>query len=103
MPILSRRVDQNRGAAQTQQAANIKARQFSGIQTQDNVGRQRIQYELADHKREFGFRDANIIDEGLGTSGDGIGRLGVQVPLEVVCKGKVGLVLSIKVSGLSRN
>ena len=51
----------------------IYLRQSPEIQTQDNVGRQPIQYELADHAREFRFRDANIINEGLGTSGDGIG------------------------------
>lgn len=84
-------------------AAYVYVRQSSEFQVQNNVGRQRLQYALADHARELGFRDITVIDDDLGISGDGVYRPGFEALLEAVCKGKVGLVLSIEASRLSRN
>ena len=51
----------------------------------------------------FGVRDITIIDDDLGISGAGVHRPGFDALLEAVCKGRVGLVLSIEASRLSRN
>ena len=90
-------------AAHMERAAYVYVRQSSEIQVQNNVERQRLQYALSDHARELGFRDITVIDDDLGISGDGVYRPGFEALLEAVCKGKVGLVLSIEASRLSRN
>jgi len=89
--------------AHMERAAYVYVRQSSEFQVQNNVERQRLQYALADHARELGFRDITVIDDDLGISGDGVYRPGFEALLEAVCKGKVGLVLSIEASRLSRN
>ena len=90
-------------AAHMERAAYVYVRQSSEFQVRNNVERQRLQYALADHARELGFRDITVIDDDLGISGDGVYRPGFEALLEAVCKGKVGLVLSIEASRLSRN
>ena len=90
-------------AAHMERAACVYVRQSSEFQVQNNVERQRLQYALADHARELGFRDITVIDDDLGISGDGVYRPGFEALLEAVCKGQVGLVLSIEASRLSRN
>ncbi len=90
-------------AAHMERAAYVYVRQSSEFQVKNNVERQRLQYALADHARELGFRDITVIDDDLGISGDGVYRPGFEALLEAVCKGKVGLVLSIEASRLSRN
>ena len=90
-------------AAHRERAAYVYVRQSSEFQVKNNVERQRLQYALADHARELGFRDITVIDDDLGISGDGVYRPGFEALLEAVCKGKVGLVLSIEASRLSRN
>ncbi len=90
-------------AAHMERAAYVYVRQSSEFQVRNNVERQRLQYALADHARELGFRDITVIDDDLGISGDGVHRPGFESLLEAVCKGKVGLVLSIEASRLSRN
>ena len=90
-------------AAHRERGAYVYVRQSSEFQVKNNVERQRLQYALADHARELGFRDITVIDDDLGISGDGVYRPGFEALLEAVCKGKVGLVLSIEASRLSRN
>ena len=90
-------------AAHTERAAYVYVRQSSEFQVRNNVERQRLQYTLADHARELGFRDITVIDDDLGITGDGVHRPGFETMLEAVCKGKVGLVLSIEASRLARN
>ena len=58
---------------------------------------------MSDHAKELGFHDIEVIDEDLGISGAGVHRPGFDALLEAVCKGRVGLVLSIEASRLSRN
>ena len=86
-----------------QRAAYVYVRQSSEYQVQNHVERQRLQYDLADHAKGLGFQDIEIIDDDLGISSDGIHRPGFEALLEAVCKGRVGLVLSIEASRLSRN
>ena len=90
-------------AAHMERAAYVCVRQPSEIQVRNNVGRQRLRYALPDHAREPGFRGITVIDDDPGISGDGVHRPGFASPLEAVRKGKVGPVLSIEASGLSRN
>ena len=68
-----------------------------------HVERQRLQYALADHARQLGFRDVEVIDEDQGTSGDGVLRTGFDRLVSAVCRGEVGLVLSLEASRLARN
>ena len=90
-------------AAHLERAAYVYIRQSSAVQVQTHVERQRLQYALSDHARELGFRAIEVIDEDLGISGAGVRRPGFDALLEAVCKGRVGLVLSIEASRLSRN
>ena len=90
-------------AAHLERAAYIYIRQSSESQVQNHVERQRLQYALADHAKGLGFRDITVIDDDLGISGAGVHRPGFDALLEAVCKGRVGLVLSIEASRLSRN
>jgi len=90
-------------AAHRERAAYVYVRQSSETQVRNNVERQRLQYELERHARDLGFRDVTVIDDDLGLSGDGVFRPGFEALLEAVCKGEVGLVLSIEASRLSRN
>ena len=90
-------------AAHLDRAAYVYIRQSSEFQVQNHVERQRLQYAMADHAKELGFRDVEVIDDDLGISGAGVHRPGFDALLEAVCKGRVGLVLSIEASRLSRN
>ena len=90
-------------AAHLERAAYVYIRQSSVVQVKTNVERQRLQYALSDHAKELGFHDIEVIDEDLGISGAGVHRPGFDALLEAVCKGRVGLVLSIEASRLSRN
>ena len=89
-------------AAHLERAAYVYIRQSSVVQVKTNVERQRLQYALSDHGKELGFHDIEVIDEDLGISGAGVHRPGFDALLEAVCKGRVGLVLSIEASRLSR-
>ena len=90
-------------AAHLERAAYVYIRQSSDVQVKTNVERQRLQYALSDHAKELGFHDIEVIDEDLGISGAGVHRPGFDALLEAVCKGRVGLVLAIEASRLSRN
>ena len=90
-------------AAHLERAAYVYIRQSSEVQVHTNVERQRLQYALSDHAKELGFHEIEVIDEDLGISGAGVHRPGFEALLEAVGKGRVGLVLSIEASRLSRN
>ena len=86
-----------------ERAAYVYIRQSSEFQVQNHVERQRLQHALADHAKELGFRDIEVVDDDLGISGVGVHRPGFDALLGAVCKGRVGLVLSIEAARLSRN
>ena len=90
-------------AAQLRRKACVYVRQSSDFQVRHHVERQRLQYALADHARQLGFRDVEVIDEDQGTSGDGVLRTGFDRLVSAVCRGEVGLVLSLEASRLARN
>src|SRR3954464_9233500 len=84
--------------------AIIYIRQSSPGQVIHNQESQRRQYGLADHARQLGFHQVEIIDEDLGRSGSGqVERPGFQHLVAAVCTGQVGAVLCIEASRLSRN
>ncbi len=89
--------------AHLSRAADVYIRQSSAVQVRTHVERQRLQYALSDPARGLGFGTVEVIDEDLGLSGAGVHRPGFDALLEAVCKGRVGLVLSIEASRLSRN
>ena len=78
-------------------------RQSSDFQVRHHLERQRLQYALAEHARQLWFGDVEVIDEDQGTSGDGVLRTGFHRLVSAVCRGAVGLVLSLEASRLARN
>ena len=84
--------------------AIVYIRQSSPGQVIHNQESQRRQYGLADHARQLGFQQVEIIDEDLGRSGSGqVERPGFQHLVADVCTGEVGAVLCIEASRLARN
>ena len=84
--------------------AVVYLRQSSPKQVQDNLQSQRLQYALRDKAQTLGFRDAEIIDDDLGSSA-ALGakvREGFTQLLGSVALGDVGMVLSVEVARLSR-
>ena len=84
--------------------AVVYIRQSSPGQVVHNLESQRRQYGLADHARQLGFHDVQVIDEDLGRSGSGkVERPGFERLVAEVCSGEVGAVLCIEASRLARN
>ncbi len=84
--------------------AIVYIRQSSPGQVIHNQESQRRQYGLADHARELGFQEVEVIDDDLGRSGSGqVDRPGFQHLVAEVCTGQVGAVLCIEASRLARN
>ena len=84
--------------------AIVYIRQSSLGQVIHNQESQRRQYGLADHARQLGFQQVEVIDEDLGRSGSGqVQRPGFEHLVAEVCTGQVGAVLCIEASRLARN
>ncbi len=84
--------------------AIVYVRQSSPGQVIHNQESQRRQYGLAEHARQLGFQQVEIIDEDLGRSGSGqMERPGFQHLVTEVCTGQVGAILCIEASRLARN
>ena len=83
--------------------ACVYVRQSSDFQVRNRVERQKLQYALAGHARELGFDAVEVIDADQGTTGDGVERPGFDGLVAAVCRGEVGLVLSLEASRLARN
>src|SRR3984885_6324932 len=84
--------------------AIVYFRQSSPGQVIHNRESQRRQYGLADHARQLGIQQVEIIDEDLGRSGSGqVEGPGFQHLVAEVCTGQVGAVLCIEASRLARN
>ena len=77
--------------------AIVYIRQSSPGQVIHNQESQRRQYGLADHARQLGFQQVEIIDEDLGRSGSGqVERPGVQHLVAEVCTGQVGASFALR-------
>jgi DNA invertase Pin-like site-specific DNA recombinase len=84
--------------------AIVYVRQSSPIQVANNLESQRRQYALADHARQLGFQQVEVIDEDLGRSGSGqVDRPGFARLVAEVCTGSVSAVFCIEASRLARN
>jgi len=84
--------------------AIVYIRQSSPGQVIHNQESQRRQYGLADHARQLGFQQVEVMDEDLGPSGSGqVERPGFEHLVAEVCTGQVGAVLCIEASRLARN
>jgi DNA invertase Pin-like site-specific DNA recombinase len=91
-------------ADQLSRRAIVYIRQSSPGQVIHNQESQRRQYGLADHARQLGFQQVDVIDDDLGRSGSGqVERPGFQHLVAEVCTGQVGAVLCIEASRLARN
>ena len=91
-------------AQHQQRRAIVYLRQSTERQLRQNKESQRLQYELADRAREFGFQKVELIDADLGRSA-AIGaapREGFERLIASVAVGEVGMILSREVSRLSR-
>src|ERR1700712_1597357 len=84
--------------------AVVYVRQSTPGQVQNNLESQRRQYELVDVARRWGFRYVEVIDDDLGKSASGaVDRPGFERLVSGLCTGKVGAVLCLDASRLSRN
>jgi DNA invertase Pin-like site-specific DNA recombinase len=84
--------------------AVVYVRQSTSQQVTANLESQRRQYELVELARRWGFRDVEVIDEDLGRSASGaVDRPGFERLVEDLCTGRVGAVLCLEASRLSRN
>ena len=91
-------------AQHRQRRAIVYVRQSTERQLRQNKESQRLQYELADQARAFGFQEVELIDADLGRSA-AIGaapREGFERLIASVAIGEVGMILSREVSRLSR-
>ena len=87
-----------------QRRALVYVRQSSPGQVLHNQESQRRQYGLADHARQLGFQQVEVIDQDLGRSGSGqVERPGFEHLVAEVCTGQVGAVFCLEASRLARN
>jgi DNA invertase Pin-like site-specific DNA recombinase len=84
-------------------SAIVYIRQSTADQLLHNQESRRRQYGLADRARQLGWINVEVIDDDLGRSGGGISRPGFERLLAAICEGRVGSVLAIEASRLSRN
>jgi DNA invertase Pin-like site-specific DNA recombinase len=84
--------------------AIVYIRQSTPTQVLHHKESQRRQYGLADHARELGFQDVEVIDGDLGRSACGfVERPGFEHLVAEICSGQVGAVFCIEASRLARN
>jgi DNA invertase Pin-like site-specific DNA recombinase len=57
---------------------------------------------LLERARQLGWADVEVIDDDLGRSGSGVARSGFERLLAEICEGRVGSVVSIEASRLTR-
>ena len=85
-------------------AAVVYVRQSTLGQVEHHTESRRRQYSLVDTAAQLGFASVETIDDDLGRSGSGlVERPGFQKLVAMVCSGRVGAVLCIEASRLSRN
>lgn len=87
-----------------QRRALVYIRQSTPGQVIHHQESQRRQYGLADHARQLGFQQIEVIDQDLGRSGSGqVERPGFEHLVAEVCTGQVGAVFCLEASRLARN
>jgi DNA invertase Pin-like site-specific DNA recombinase len=86
--------------------AMVYVRQSSARQVKENVESTRLQYDLVNRVKAYGWpcEQIVVIDDDLGVSGQSLeGRTGFQRLLAEISLGHVGIVLGIEMSRLARN
>lgn len=84
--------------------AIVYVRQSTMMQAQVNLESQKLQYELAELARTYGFTDIVTIDDDLGRSASGtVDRPGFRNLVGQICEGVVGAVFCLEASRLARN
>lgn len=84
--------------------AYLYIRQSTPEQVRTNVESQRVQRQLCERAKEFGWDKVNIIDDDLGCSASGSKeRVGFERLLSAVCAGSVGAIFAFEASRLARN
>lgn len=92
------------GPSHLQRRAIVYVRQSTMEQLRHNHESRRRQYELAEHARNLGWQNIEVIDEDLGRSGASTaGRTGFQRLVGSVGLREVGAVVSLEASRLARN
>ena len=81
----------------------VYVRQSTPDQVRHNRESRGRQYGLEGRARELGWREVVVVDDDLGQSGGGTRRTGYDRLLTAVCRGEVGVVLSLEASRLARN
>ena len=85
-------------------AAYVYIRQSTTTQLENNLESQRRQYQQKEDMDALGFKDVVVIDEDMGISGSGFSnRPGFKRLLADVGAGRIGLIMGLEVSRLSRN
>ena len=84
-------------------AAWVYVRQSTPGQVRHNLESQGRQYALRDRAHQLGWSEVVVVDDDLGRSGGGTVRPGYDRLLAAVCRGEVGVVLSLEASRLARN
>ena len=84
-------------------AAWVYVRQSTPGQVRQHRESRGRQYALRERARQLGWRNVEVVDEDLGRSGGGTERPGYDRLLAAVCRGDVGVVLSLEASRLARN
>jgi DNA invertase Pin-like site-specific DNA recombinase len=84
--------------------AIVYIRQSTNAQVKEHLESQRRQYDLVEVARAHGFSNVEVIDDDLGRSASGsVERPGFDQLVAELCSGKVGAVLCLEASRLSRN
>jgi DNA invertase Pin-like site-specific DNA recombinase len=91
-------------ASHRERIAYVYVRQSSPYQVEHNLESQRLQYQLVEKARQWGFTDVRVVDEDLGLSAtESDKRTGFQKLVTEVTLRRVGLILAREVSRVSRN
>lgn len=87
-----------------QRTAYVYVRQSTLTQVHENQESRRLQYNLVDQARRFGWSQVEVVDEDLGRSGSGrVVRPGFERLVSAVCLEEVGAVFALEASRLARN
>jgi DNA invertase Pin-like site-specific DNA recombinase len=91
-------------AAVIRRKAIVYIRQSTNAQVKEHLESQRRQYDLVEVARAHGFSNVEVIDDDLGRSASGsVERPGFDKLVAELCSTKVGAVLCLEASRLSRN
>ena len=84
--------------------AYVYVRQSSAFQVENNLESQRLQYELVERAKSFGFNEVVVIDSDLAVSADGYSeRHGFKELIAAISSNLAGIVFGSETARLARN